>query len=514
MQPMKRNGIVGIVYLAIGLAASAPGGAWADSDPVPETDGEVWNRGVDLYRAGNMTNAIAVLKPLMLSKTHGVRASELVGAIEFARGREQLGERPEEALRAIESAATDLQAALRSNPNDARMNRNFTRAADRLPELREQAHIEKALKEFGQQDPSSLLGSGVREARSIMVEFPVALTNDARAAVSRCEAMSRRVERLSDMWIALKKGVAQSVTNEQQAMTITAQVDEARAATDSAAKSLADLDPSAQSSLAKAEASLTRFWKLAILPPEACDEAILSQSNSLARADMVNGRDWQRESLDYMHAFRAKFEQWAQMYGQKAQSDTNMPPFTAEAQAEIKRLVDESIKLQEELAVDDERLSKAKPDRRGGGRAADHAAKEFRVLEKLNRIRELLPKDKNGGGQNQQGGAQNQSQGNDRQNQDKDDGKDKDQQDKGQDQQDKGDQQKDDGQNQDQDKKDENGQEAPRDGQDEQQAEADGKDDRQVEDVLRKAQERNDQHEADKKARMRNMPLPSNDRDW
>lgn len=512
---MKRNGIVGIIYLAIGLAAFAPGSVWADSEPVPETDGEIWNRGVDLYRAGDMTNAIAVLKPLMLSKTHGARASELVGAMEFARGREHLAESPEEALRSIESAATDLQAALRSNPNDARMNRNFTRASDRLPELREQAHIGKALKEFGQQDPSSLLGSGVREARSIMVEFPVALTNDAQAAVSRCEAMSRRVERLSDMWIALKKGVAQSVTNEQQAMTIMAQVDEARAATDSAAKSLADLDPSAQSSLAQAESSLTRFWKLAILPPAACDEAILSQSNSLVRADTINGRDWQRESLDYMHAFRAKFDQWAQMYGQKAQSDTNMPPFTAEAQAEIKKLVDESTKLQEELVVEDERLSKSKPERRGGGQSADHAAKEFRVLEKLNRIRELLPKDKNGGGQNQQqGGAQNQNQSNDQRNQDKDDGKDKDQQDKGQDQQDKGDQPQNGEQNQGEDKKDENGKDPSKDGQDEQPAEADGEDDRQVEDVMRKAQERNDQHEADKKARMRNMSLPSNDRDW
>ena len=33
-------------------------------------------------------------------------------------------------------------------------------------------------------------------------------------------------------------------------------------------------------------------------------------------------------------------------------------------------------------------------------------------------------------------------------------------------------------------------------------------------DMLRKAQERNDQHEADKKARMKKAPLPANERDW
>ena len=31
---------------------------------------------------------------------------------------------------------------------------------------------------------------------------------------------------------------------------------------------------------------------------------------------------------------------------------------------------------------------------------------------------------------------------------------------------------------------------------------------------LRKAQERSDQHEADKKARMKKVPLPANERDW
>lgn len=510
---MKKNGIVGVLALAIGLMVSVIGRAETNEVPAPETDGEIWNRGVDLYRAGNLTNAIAVLKPLILSKTHGARASELVGAMEFACGQKRDGSDSEASLRLMESAAIDFQAALRSNPSDARMNRNYTRAVDRLPELREQAHVEKVLKELGNQDLAGMLGNGVRDARSAMEEFPIALTNDARIAVSKCEAISKRIEKLSDMWIAVKRGVAQSVTNEQQAMTIAAQVDEARAATDAAANALADLDTLAQMNLAKAETSLTRFWKLAILPPAACDEAILSQTNSLIGADTINSRGWQGEALDYMHAFRSKFGQWAQMYAQKAQSDTNMPPFTAEAQAEVEKLANEVVALQEELATEDAQQTKLKPEKRGGGRAADHAAKELSVLEKLNRIRELLPKDKNGGGQGSQGGAQNQNQ--DKNQQNKDDDKDNDkgqnqeQQDNGQDQeQDK--QPQDDGA-QDQQKQDgeEKQDKSPEDGQKEQSA-----DDRQVEDMLRKAKERNDQHEADKKARMRNAPLPSNERDW
>ena len=37
---------------------------------------------------------------------------------------------------------------------------------------------------------------------------------------------------------------------------------------------------------------------------------------------------------------------------------------------------------------------------------------------------------------------------------------------------------------------------------------------KEIEALLKRAQERSDEHEADKKARMRSMRLPSNERDW
>ena len=485
--------------LALMLGA---GGAYAAEGQVPETDGEIWNRGVELYREGNMTNALAVLKPLILSKTHGARASELVGAIEFAQGLKRDGAGAEEPLRALESAAVDFQTALRANPEDPRRNRNFTRAADRLPELRDQAHVEKVMKELGQQDPGGLLGAGVKDARAMMKEFPEALTNEARVAVAKCEAMAKRAARLNDTWIVVKSGVAQSVTNEQQAMTIMAQVEEARTATEAAAKALGDLDLTAQDALAQAETSLTRFWKLVILPPGACDEAILSQTNALIAAETVNGRDWQHESLDFTRAFRAKFPMWAQAYEQQAQADTNKPPLTKEAQDEISALATEVEKLQIELCGEEMTLAHGKPERKGGGKTADHAAKEFQALKKLHRIRELLPKDKNGGGGQ---GQQNQDPNKD-QNQDQNQNQDQQNQDQNKDQ--NQDQDKNQGQDQEQNKEDEQKKE-------EQQAAAEEqKDDQQVEDMLRKAQERSDQHEADKKARMRKATLPANERDW
>ena len=84
---MGRTGFIRMsIFAAVALFCgfARMGGVYAAEEQVPETDGEIWNRGVDLYREGNMTNALSVLKPLILSKTHGARASELVGAIEFA----------------------------------------------------------------------------------------------------------------------------------------------------------------------------------------------------------------------------------------------------------------------------------------------------------------------------------------------------------------------------------------------------------------------------------------------
>ena len=485
------------------IAAALTGIVWCAEvcagDTAPETDGEIWNRGVDLYREGNLTNALSVLKPLILSKTHGVRASELAGAIEFAEGLKRGGEGSAKPLESLENAAADFQLALRSNPADQRLNRNFTRAADRIPELREQAHVEKVVKELGQQDPSALLGAGVKDIRSLMKDFPAAFTNDAKRTVALCDTMAKRAERLSDTWIAVKAGVAQSVTNEQQAMTINMQVEEARAATEAAATGISDIAPEAMEHLKKAETSFTRFWKLAILPPAACDESMLAQTNELLKSENEYGRDWQQEALEFTQAFRAKFPMWAEAYEQQAQADTNKPPFTKEAQAEISALSTEVEKIQLELAK--AKSDEAKVERKGGGKAAEKAAKQFDALKKLARIKELLPKDNNGGGgQNQN---QNQDQNQDK-NQNKDDNKDKDNQEN---QNQKNDQQ----QNQNQEQPQENKEQEEKESTAEEQEK---KNNDQVEDVLRRAQERSDQHEADKKARMNKAPLPSNERDW
>ena len=179
--------------------------------------------------------------------------------------------------------------------------------------------------------------------------------------------------------------------------------------------------------------------------------------------------------LFFTRAFRAKFPAWARAYEQQAAADTNKPPFTAEAQAEISTLSTELEKLQIECS------QKQLPP------------EQEKSLGIISRIIELMPKDGGkGGGQ----GAQNQQQNkNDSgKNDDKKDSGDKDlaQPPPGEEEKEK-----------DEPKEDET-----------ESKEEEKEVDKDVESVLRKAKERTEEYEAEKKARMRKARLPPNERDW
>ena len=437
-------------------------------ETAPVTDGEVWNEGVEYYRAGDVTNALRVLRPLMLSKTHGARAAEVVAKLEYDRGNQ-------------EEAAGAAQIALRAAPADEKANRNFTRATDGLLAARETKRINDILKAAQGKDPGAMLMGATKEARALMTEAGGFRTNAPVRAVALADALAKRASAIADTWIPVREVIAQSVTNEEQAATILQQIEQAQTKTKQAAKEFGDLDGNAYASMSDVEHDFTRFLKLTAMPPAAIGEDLVAQSNAWLDVEDFNGRKWQQDALDYTRAFRAKFPAWAQAYEQQAQADTNKPPFTKEAQAKISALATEVEKLQIECCT------KALPPN------------QEKAIDLLNEINELLPKDKNGGGQ----GPQNQQQ---QQNQQQDQ---KQQADNNKDQQNQQDQQSDQKQEQDPEHPDEDPSADPQDTQDQPDQE-----DQEVEATLKKAQERNDEHEAEKKARMRKAPLPPNERDW
>jgi len=432
--------------------------------PAPQTDREVWNAGVEYFRTGDVTNALRLLRPLMLTREHGARAAEVVAKLECEQGN-------------LEAAADAAQIALRANPTDAKTNRNFTRATDRLPELREAKHVEQVLTAAQGKDVGAMLQQATYEARTLMKGYAAIATNPPAKAVEMSDKFAKRARTLADVWIPVRQVIAQSVTNEEQAATILTQIENAQAKTRAAAVGFEDMNESAYSALADAEHDLTRFLKLTVMPPAAMDEDERSQTNAWQDVEAFNGRSWQQDALDFTRAFRAKFPAWARAYEQQAQSDTNKPPFTAEDQAKVSALATELEKLQLEC------VEKNLPQQ------------QEKALDVIRQIRELLPKDGKGGGQGQP--QQNQQQGKGQQDQQKQDQ----QQNQNQDQQQQQDPQEPEPQ---QDDKKDGGAQEPEE----------KPEDKDVEAVLKKAQERSDEHEAEKKARMRKAPLPPNARDW
>ena len=458
--------VLGLLLAWVGLGAFAAFAADAPS----VTDGEIWNEGVDYYRAGDVTNALRVLKPLMLSKTHGARAAEVVAKLEYEASD-------------LESAAIAAQIALRKHPDDPRANRNFTRAIDRLPELRETKHIAEVLKAAQGKDPGALMLEATAEARRLMTEAATYRTNDATKAVALADSLSARGRKLADAWLPVKEAITQSVTNETQAATILEQLAQAQAKTKKAAKELADLDEGAYSTMSDVEHDYTRFLKLTALPPVAIAEDLTAQSNAWMDVEAFNDRSWQGDALDYTRAFRAKFPAWARAYEQQAQSDTNKPPFTAEDQAKVAALATELEKLQ--MTCVEEVLP----------------PKQEQAVELIRQIQELLPKDKSGGGgQNAQQPPPNQ------QNQKNEQKKDDEQ---------KSDANQDESQTDQRQDQDSQAKEDEKESEKDESSEAEEpKEDPAVESILKRAQERSDEHEAEKKARMRKAKLPPNERDW
>ena len=462
---MKMRVVLGLFLAWAGTGAFAAFAAEAPS----VTDGEIWNEGVDFYRAGDVTNALRVLKPLMLSKTHGARAAEVVAKLEYE-------------ANDLENAAIAAQIALRRHPDDPRANRNFTRATDRLPELRETKHIAEVLKAAQGKDPGGLMMEATAEARGLLTESATYRTNDAAKAVALADSLAARGRKLADAWLPVKEAIARSVTNETQAATILEQLAQAQAKTKKAAKELADLDEGAYSTLSDVEHDCTRFLKLMVAPPAALAEDLTAQSNAWMDVEAFNDRSWQKDALDYTRAFRAKFPAWARAYEQQAQADTNRPPFTAEDQAKVAALATELEKLQ--MTCVEEVLP----------------PKQEEAVELIRQIQELLPKDKGGGGQNARQPPPNQQ--NQKNEQKKDDER-------------KSDANRDESQSDRRQDQDPRANEDGKESEEDETSEADEpKEDPAVESILKRAQERSDEHEAEKKARMRKARLPPNERDW
>ena len=356
---------------AAGFTAAARS---ADTDTAAEW---LYNAALAWIQADKPNEAVALLKPLTHSRTVGSRAAELLASAALDQSRAiKEGEGIDVRVAHIETAASALQTALRETPDDPRRIRNLSRVATDLPDARENAHIEAVLKAHPNPQPDALLESLFREQRVLLEEIPAVFTNDVARLITAAEALAARQQKAGDLLIPLKRVLLESgaITNDQQRALLAATFETARDALRDSTRKLRDMDPSALQDVAKIEPFAYVLWKQIAAPPPLVGEAITTQSNALDSATQRLRSLSQTESMALTRHFRERFPEWADQVQQQAQADTNAPTLTPETRAEIERLAEETEQLQTEAL-----------------RTQMPRTLQQQALEKLMRIRELLP---------------------------------------------------------------------------------------------------------------------------
>jgi Ca-activated chloride channel family protein len=439
---------------------------------IAEAEEYRYNAAYAYYLAEDATNAVATLRPLLASRRNGARAGELLGKLLLESAP---ADDPVAKAEALEEAASAFQRALRDAPQDERRDRNLTRAVSPLAEARENARIANVMKEHGQTPPDRLMSAMLAEQRTLLEESFHVFTNDAPVLVAKAEALAKRQEKQADLWVPLKQHMLQAVTNAQQQAQAARQIELARDSMKGAASALADLLPEAAADTAQAESLVYGFWKELAPPDTTLEEDILCQSNAIHKinARFLEKRESQKEALELTQRFRERFPNWVKQYRDQPSTDTNRPPFTAEDEAKVNELAEHAEKLQREI------VDMNPPE-------GDKLALQKQALADLLEIRDLLPKQPNQGQQqqNQQQQQQNQEQ--------------QQQQEQQQDEQQQDEQQQDEQQQEQKPEQQEQKQPPPQD----------------VQELLRKALEREKEHEEEKKERMRRLPMAPGERDW
>jgi Ca-activated chloride channel family protein len=347
----------------------------------------LYNAALAWIKAGKPNEAAALLRPLTQSRTIGPRAAELLGSAALDQSRAiKEGEGTDVRVAHLETAASALQTALRETPEDPRRIRNLSRVAPVLPDARENAHIESVLKANPKPQPDALLETLFREQRALLDDIPSVFTNEAPRLIAAAEALADRQQKAGDLLIPLKRVLLESgaITNDQQRATLSTMFETARDALRDSTRKLRDMDPSALQDVSKIEPFSYTLWKQLAAPPSLVGEAITTQSNALDSAAQRLLRPPQPESLALTRHFRERFSEWADQVQQQAQTDTNAPTLTPETRAEIERLGEETERLQTEAL----RSQTPRPNQQ-------------QAIEKLMRILELLPKNKQSGSSGQ-----------------------------------------------------------------------------------------------------------------
>ena len=454
---------------------------------------EVWNEGVGYYEQNDVTNALRVLRPLMLSKTHAGRAAEVVAKLEYELAEKAAADNDRKGeIEHRDAAAAAAQIALRQFSGDGRVERNFTRATDGLKEKKESLRLAKVRESLEKSDPKTVLGRLVEESRRLLADASALETNTvASAAIEQADRSQSRAQTLVDESGWLIDKFTEAADGGQLPDSFRADLERAVESAKTAVEELGDLKGGAYSTMCEVEDGFDAAHKAVIDAPSALASGAISQTNAVAQLPVIGKRSWQQDALDYTRAFQRSFPAYAEQYEQSRQTNTNLPPLTAEIRQRIMERAQALETIQRESCETND---------------LDGMKRSLEIIDELEKLLPPLQNQQNQ--QDQQDQQNNQDQQNDKkqqndqnqQNQDQQQDQqqqDQDQQQK-QDQPQKQDQQEQNSEQQNQDEKGEQ-QESPSPEKSDDEREEEEKQ-KMIEAILKRAQDRGNKHEQEKRA--------------
>jgi Mg-chelatase subunit ChlD len=371
-----------------------------------------FNAALAQLRGGATTNAADTFRDVIRQAPEMASAHEGLGAALFDAA-SQAGEGgtnavpATERVRFLDEAAAAFQQALRELPPDDARRGNLAAAAARIPGLRDEAHLAEVMEKHGKTPPEQLLAELLKGQRKAYATAAAAMTNDSPSQIEQLEAAAKAQQDTSDLWFPLAPQLMQAfaaqVTNQQQLAQIQQQLFGARDRMRAASATLRDLDPAGLDAITRTEQDALQFFAMVAPPPPILDEAILAQTNALRSATTSESPRTpvvdQAAAQAFTQLFQERFPAWADQMAAAAQQQSASPEgaspegaaqppppptLTTEQREEIERLAKETLQLQAEVLA-----TAPTPD----GRLAEvNKPQRCRALEKLLRIRELLPK--------------------------------------------------------------------------------------------------------------------------
>ncbi|MFW6151953.1 MAG: VWA domain-containing protein [Verrucomicrobiota bacterium] len=465
----------------------------------------LYNAAAAFYRAKRYQDAATLLRRLSSQHKPPERTRQMLGA---ALHNHALDIPPDNSTNSLQRAglfkesADAFAAAIREEPGNDILRHDASLASQKYKQALKQATKMQVMEQYGKTPPFSLLDTMLNEERTIIENMKQAFTNDSPEQIYRLEELAARQRDAADIWIPLRRRLehgTQASTNKlaaQQAAALQEISNSTEQYMRKTARQLKDMDTSACGSADSAERRIYGFWKQVAPYRNILYENMDRQTNSIvlnrtadsSRATASEALTQQQECADLSELFAERFDESAK---------TNAPDQGAEP-GQAGALTDDKKKEILELAAmaGKEQNHAAQLIMQGSHtRALENQETAYRILEK---IRDMLPPEKDDGQDQQKKDEKQQDQQNKQDNKPEPDNKSEQSQ--------SDDQQQPFEEKQQQDKTEEQQQSGKKD------TEEDTEED--VRQILRKALQRQKEHELEKKRRRTRTLLQPFEKDW